>query len=353
MSETIQSLEAKYQELDLKYKAMPRRKWMFRLSTLAFVVISFLLSVSFSVVKQHGVEMAQSNYLECEDVDELRGYFDNDAVRGNPEAMYRLEKYTIGIPNDIALSGLSRSCGVNTEYRNSIGEVEGWRDNKSGKLNVSVSGKSIDSGNIKVSEIIATDESIFFINADNSFLYELKITDGNQAELVSEYVLSFAVIGNQLFVLKRDGVIRRYDLEDGSFYDVVTNAQRFYVAGTLIVQNGTSVYTIDLDGRNKTELITGALLVGADKEYIYVTDFGTGDKRIIDSLVKDETIVEGEREQQPEGQDSEKTVSEIEGAHLLYSIRVDNRQIEVIGGTDDFIRAVYSTDEGVVWDTLK
>lgn len=353
MSETIQSLEAKFQALDSKYKTMPRRKWMFRLATLAFIVISILLSIILSAAKQHGIERAQSNYLKCEDVGELRRYFDNDAIRGNPEAMKRLEEYTIGIPNNIALAGLSRSCGANTEYRNSIGEVEAWRDKKTGKLKVSASGKPIDTGNVKVSEVIATEESVFFISEDNSFLYELQITDGNQVELVSEPVQSFGVIGNHLFVLKKDGVIQRYSLESGDSDDVVTNVQRFYVAGTLIVQNGTIIYSIDLDGQNKTELATGALLVGADKENIYVTDFGTGDKRIIDSLGIEKAVAESEGEQHTIVQNTEKTVSEIGGAYLLYSIRIENRQVEVIGGTEDFIRAVYSTNEGVVLDTLK
>ncbi len=353
MSETIQSLEAKYHELDSKYKTMPRRKWTFRVATLAFIVSSVLLSIILSAVKQHGVEKVQSNYLECEDVDELRGYFGNDAVRGNPEAMKRLEEYTIGIPNNIALAGLSRSCAVNTEYRNSIGEIEAWRDKKTGKLKVSVSGKSINTGNAKAAEVIATEESVFFINEDNHFLCVLQIADETQVELISDPIQSFAMIGNQLFVLKQDGVIQRYSIEDGSIDDVVTNVQRFYVAGTLIVQNGTSIYSIDLDGRNKTELATGALLVGADNKYIYVTDFGTGDKRIVDALRTEESSHEGESEQQTEIQMTENTNSEIEGKHLLYSIEIANRQIEVIDGSEEFIRAVYSTDEGVVLDTLK
>ncbi len=94
-------------------------------------------------------------------------------------------------------------------------------------------------------------------------------------------------------------------------------------------------------------------MVGADNKYIYVTDFGTGDKRIVDALRTEESSHEGESEQQTEIQMTENTNSEIEGKHLLYSIEIANRQIEVIDGSEEFIRAVYSTDEGVVLDTLK
>jgi len=353
MSETIQSLEAKYQELDSKYKTVPRRKWMFRLATLAFVVFSILMSVILSAVKDNGLKKAQSDYLKSENVEELREYFDNDAVRGNPEAMERLEEYTIGIPNNVALAGLSRSCRANTEYRNTIGEVEAWRDKKTGKLKVVVEGKPVDTGNIKTSEVIATTEEVIFINEENGYLYKLQITDEAQVELISEPVQSFAVIGDQLFVLKQDGVIQRCSSESGEIDDVVTNVQRFYVSGTLIVQNGTNVYSLDLDGRNKVEIAKGALLVGADKDYIYVTDFGKGDTRIIDSLSKTETPTDGDGNQQTDVLETSEPTDEIEGAHLLYSIGINDHQVEVINGTDDFIRAIYSTDEGIIIDTLK
>ena len=353
MSETIQSLETKFRELDSKYKSVPRRKWMFRLATLVFVVFSILLSVILHSAKISGAKRVKSEYLECENVDQLREYFDNDAVRGNPEAMERLEKFTIGISNNIALAGLSRSCGINTEYRNTIGEVEAWRDIKSGKLKVTLAGKPVDTGDVKTSEVIATKEEVFFINEENNYLYKLHIKDGSQIELLSEPVQSFAVIGNQLFVLKQDGIIQRYSIEKGTIDNVVTNVQRFYISGTLIVQNGTNVYSLDLDGRNKVNIATGALLVGADKEYIYVTDFGAGDTRIIDSLSKMESSTDDNWNQQTDAEEIREGVEVIERTHLLYSIRIDDHQVKVINGTDDFIRAIYSTGEGVILDTLK
>ncbi len=331
MSETIQSVDKKFQELDEKYKAVPKRKWVFRFATLAFLVLTVLLSFVLGVVKDYGVKRAYTNYLETEDPAVLNDYFDNDAIRGNAEAMDRLEEFTIGIDNNIALAGLSWTSDTNKDYMNKIGDVTAWRDVDTGKLVININGEKKELGDVSVGEIIAKQDIVYYKSEADEVLYRYPLTGDRPIAVLADPIQSFAIIGDQIFVLTKAGVIVRYSIEDKSVEEVVTNVQRFYIAGTLIVQNGTKVYTIGLDGSDKTELIDNALLVGADSKNVYVTDFGSADKKIIDSIGNS---------------------IQSNGTYILYSFNMETRTIEAIDSSDDFIRAVYSTENGIVMDTL-
>lgn len=340
MGDTIQSLENKYQYLDSQYKSVPKRKWMFRLATLAFVVLSFFMYYLLGAIKDKGIEKSKTFYFETENVDILEDYFNNNAVRGNAEAMARLEEFSIGIPNNIALSGLSKSCYVNVNYLNVIGDLKVWRNVKTGRLKVVSDGKSINVGTINVGEVIASKERIYYIDTKDDSLSCYLLGEGSVQELITEPIDSFAVVGNQLFALSKEGTILRYSVDGGQLEEVVTNVQRFYLAGNLIVQNSDKIYSIGLDGKEKTELISHALLVGADYQYVYFTDFGVDNTKIADKLVSEADEL---------GEDTYINYKN----NLLYALNIDNNEIKVIRSSTWPIRGVYSIKKGVVLDLIK
>ena len=293
-------------------------------------------------MKKLGLQKATGEYLESEVLDLVNGYFDNDAVRGDVVAMERLEELTIGIPNNVALAGKTRSKHPNKSFVNTIDDNCVWRENKNGIIQVTINGEKQDWGDIKVSEIIATRDGVYYIDETDGYLYCHPWNEGQTIVIISEKVLSFAIVGDQIFALSESGIIKRYSLQEKIAYDVADNIQRFFVVGDLIVQNGLEIYSVGLDGMNKRLLVGNALLLGADNESVYFTDFGKGQERIIDKLSLELNSNSEEKDNSDGDMDSE--------SYVIYAINHETGMISVVDIVGEFVRSVYKTEDGMQID---
>lgn len=327
------SLKTTFNEIEEQYKRVPHRKNVFRIATLFFIVFTIFISFIVNGLKKNGNEKAVREYLSTQNEEVIDEYFENDAVRGNAEALAKFEEATLGISNNTALSGLSWNCDANLEYRNVIDNIEAYRCQDTGELAVAVDGQNISIDQFVVDEIIATRENIFFINTEDGCLWEYSIEKNESNKLTDIQTNQFAVIGDQIYILTDSSSIVRYSLSDSKTYDVVTNVQRFYVAGNLMVQSGVDIVSIALDGSSHNTLVSNGLIVGANDNSIYYIDFGKS------TGITDIPTVNG-------------VLVDLENLNKLYEMHVDTRQIDTVTWSEGFIRAAYYTDNGIVIDEI-
>ena len=343
MGKTTDTLEQQFQELDLKYKQVPRRKWMFRLATLLFVFFSFCLAMYVSIVKDGAEEKAVNAYLEVNDPEALNEIYDTAAIRGNTTAYSWYEENMLGIKNNIALAGLPWNCDANDEYRNEINGITAYVDNDAKTLVVQKDGDTLHVSKDAPGEVIATLDNVYFINktAGNS-LYVYDIAADQEVLVAEDDIDQFAVYGRYIFYLNSAEQIMRVSLESGETAEVANNIQRFYMAGELVAQNGTKVLKIALDGSGYSKLADNALLVGADSEHAYYTNFGVEPEEIENSDSAEDESETG----------TEETVS-IAGDYVLYAINVNTDDTVPVDGRNSVIRAVYVSEDGILVDTIE
>lgn len=352
MAKSTGNLEQRFQEMDKKYKKVPKRKWMFRLSTLLFVVFSFCMAITLSIARDNAKTEILNQYLQATDSETLNTLYDNFGVRGNALALDWFEQNMLGIPNNTALAGKSWNCNVNKNNRNEIGQVIAFCDTKTGGLKVNVDGKNVYSGKDSVGEIIATNDAVYFINeTEDDALYVYNIENGKADKLISESIRQFAIYGNHIFYLNDAEKVARYSIETGMIYDVADNIQRFYLSDGLIVQNETNVMHVELDGSAYTPLVSNALLVGADAQHAYYTNFG-----ISADVLQAEIIAENFENQEGKNTEvlEENVINkEIKGDYILFAINLSTKEKVAIDGRNSFIRAIYITEEGIYVDTVE
>lgn len=354
MVKSTKNLEQYFQEeMDKKYKRVPKRKWMFRLSTLLFVGFSLFMTMILSIVRDNAKTEILNQYLQATDSETLNTLYDNVGVRGNALALEWYEQNMLGIPNNIALAGNAWNCNVNRNNRNEIGQVVAFCDTKTGGLKVVVDGKRVYSGKDSVGEIIATNDTVYFINeTDCDALYAYNIENNKVNKLINDSIHQFALYGNHIFYLNDAEKVVQYSIESRRIYDVADNIQRFYLSDGLIVQNGTNVMHVELDGSAYTPLVSNAFLVGADAQHAYYINFG------ISADVLQAEIIAGNSENQ-EDEENKKVIGEnvmdkeIEGDYILFAINLSTKEKVAIDGRNNFIRAIYITEEGILVDTVK
>lgn len=349
MAKRVETLEQQFRKMD---KKISRRKWRFRLATMLFVFFSFFMTIVLSIARDNAKDKKVKEYLEAMDSETLYTLYDNIGTRGNIVALAWYEQNLLGISNNIALAGISWSCEANKCNRNIIGDVVALCDDKSGALKVIVSEKTAYVGKNIVGEIIATKDIVYFVDkTDEKSIHSYNIGTGEEKRLINDSVCQFALYGNYIFYLNDAEKIMRYSLETEEVNEVVDNVQRFYLAGGLIVQNGTDIVCVELDGTSHITLVSNALLVGADSEYVYYTDFG-----MVAYDINTETVGEGS-----ENKNRKNTLTtmeenivdkEVGGKYILYAIALSTKEKRVIDESNDFIRAVYVTEEGILVDTV-
>lgn len=352
MGKNIENLEQKFQEMDKRYKEVPKRKWNFRLTTLIFMTISFFMAIVLSIARDNSIDKIVTRYLEATDCETLYTLYDNIATRGNTTALAWYEQNMLGISNNTALAGISWNCEANKSNMNVIGDIVAFCDEESGGLKVNVSGETVYSGQSSVGEIIATKECVYFIDeTDGDSLHIYSIDTDQEKKLIDDSVCQFALYGNYIFYLNNADKIIRYSLETAEMNDVVDNVQRFYFADDLIVQNGTDIVCVKLDGSSYTTLLPDALLVGADSERVYYTNFGMPTEDISTEVESESSKIQGIEAISDVLQENS-AEQEMEEEYILFAINLSTKEKQPIDERNSFIRAVYVTEEGIFVDTV-
>lgn len=348
------NLERQFQDLEKQYKKVPKRKWMFRLATLLFIIFSFGMTIVLSIVRDNAKEKILNDYITSIEYDSLKILYDNIGLRGNMDAYNWYKDNFLGMDINVALAGKSRNCSGNTDNKNCIGNVEAYT-NKDSKLIIKIDDKRVFFTENIVTEILATPADVFYIDeTDGNTVHRYNIECAAEETFISDPVEQFFIYGNYIFALGKDEKIKRVSLDTKESIDLADNVQRMFVSDGVLVQSGTKIIKISFDGISNSEMITNALLVGADDKHIYYTNFGVSVDEMPTS-VADEAKENSEGvSATDEGIEIDKTnESNIQGKYVLYAMNIETKKITPIDGRDSFIRAVYITEEGILVDTME
>lgn len=346
MAKSTKNSEQQFDKMNKENKKEQKGKWKFKGVILFFVVFSFFTTIILFLVGNNDKEKMVERYLEVTDSQTLNTIYDNNRTRGDAAALVWYEQNMLGISNNTALAGVSWNCDVNKNNKNVIGDIIALRDSNTSGLKVTISGETVYSGEDSVGEIIATKESVYFIDeTDNNSIHIYNIDTGEEKKLIDDSVCQFALYGNYIFYLNDEEKIIRYSLKTEEVKDVVNNVQRFYLTDNLVVQNGTNIVYVKLDGSSYTTLVSNALLVGADSEHVYYINFG----------ISVDAINTKEVEENFEKDIIEKATidKEIKGNYVLFAINLSTKENIAIEGRDSLIRAVYVTEKGICIDTVE
>lgn len=336
------SIENNIEELEAQYKKVPKRKWMFRLATLLFMVFSIFMATILSSRIDSVKNKSLNAYLNATDYETLNSIYDDIRIQGNNEAYSWFEENCLGIDNNIALAGFSNNCDANRDFYNAVSNVVA-KCNVNRKVEIYVDGKNVYTSNDDVLEVIATPLAVYFIDSSSNNLLKFDVQTREINVFVDDKVEQFAIYGKYIFYLSSDEVLRRINTDSLETTEIATNVQRFFVSKDLIVQNETDIVKIGLDGAGYTKLIGRALLVGADYNHIYYTNFG---------VEPSEMKVTATENASNDGTETEEVREEIIGKYVVYAMNITQGDITPIDGRNEFIRAIYITENGILVDYL-
>lgn len=327
----MKSIGQRFSEAKGRLKNVKKRKRRYRFSSALFLITSFFLMGTIIEVSDAAKQKFLDEYLSSTDAVVLNSLYDNQALRGNIDALEWYEENLLGIDNNTALAGFSWNCGANMYNRNQIGEIVAYRDRENGKLVVERNGQELFVSTGQVSEIIATEDCVYYIDFDSgNFLLQYDIKEDRVNEYIPEYVCQFALYGNQIFYLTNTDKVIRYSIQSGEKSLVATNTQRFFISDCLLAQSGEKIFSVKLDGGSHTELISNAFLVGVDGKKVYYTSIGSSIP-----VIKSETA----------DADSNETADLIPGvkknSFLLYMLDRSTGISSAVSVKDRMIRSVY------------
>ena len=329
-----------------KYKAVSRRKWMFRLATFVFVVFSFMYAVAVSIAKDATIDKAVKKYTSSTDINILMSLYDDPKIRGNRESLTWYEQNVLGIDNNTALAGIPRTIDYDEEQKNKIKDIEAYIDKNDGKLKIYKNQNLIFDCKDEVLEVIATDNQVFYINQSDSNSLHVYNIEGNQdSKIIDDKVVQFAIYGNRIIYLNRDNELFRYSLETNDNSKIAQNVQRFFLSGSIIAQTEKSIVEIKIDGKKYEKIIDDALLVGANEDCIYFSNFGVTS----DELQRE--IAEGDKKNE-ETRTVEIDDSELSKEFIVYKLDMKTKEKIPVAGSDKLVRAVYVNGEDILIDTV-
>ncbi len=317
------TLEKQFNEIEEQYKDIPKRKRSFRIYTLVFaVLIAALMGIVYYEDKTTN-ESNINNYLQSTDEDTLNGLLENGILADNEECYLWYEANLLGIKNNTALAGVSRTCGVNTCYFNQKGNIAAYRDEKSGRLIIQKDGAVIYEGQDAVGEIIMAGNQVFYIDTeDESSVYLFTTDDLKSIKIIDKKVQQFAMYGRQLVYLDEEENLVLYKINGGSEENIAKNIQHFFAGSTIVAQNGNQVVAISLTDGKVSSLIKDSIVVGRDNNHVYYTEFG------------------------PKKDDGGIT------SYHLYCMDLQTGECSEIEETDVFIRAVYTVNDEIFIDEI-
>ena len=340
------TVEFELNNLNSSFKTLSRRKWMFRLATLLWVMFSLVFAVVVSIAKDAAINKAVTKYTESSDVDLLMTLYDDPKLRGNNEALIWYEENILGIKNNTALAGISRSVDYNVEEKNKIKDVEAFIDKKDRSLKVYKNGELVFHNTDEIIEVIATEKCVFYINqTDKNALYVYDLEEQVDVKLVDDRIVQFAMYGNRIIYLNRENELFRYSLETKETSKIANNVQRFFLSGNIIAQTEKSIVEIRLDGKKYEKIVDDALLVGASDDYMYFTNFGVASDQL-------------QREIEETDKENEDTKvinideSELSKEFIVYKYDIQTKEKVPVIGSDKLVRAVYENGEDLVIDTV-
>lgn len=350
------NLEIQFQDLEIQYKKVPKRKWMFRLATLLFLLFSFVMAMFLPIARDNAKEKTVNEYISSTEYDSLKTLYDNIRLRGNLEAYNWYKDNFLGMDTNVALAGQSRSCNGNSDNKNSVGNIEAYT-NSDKNLIIKIDGNNVFSSESIVTEVLSTPTDVFFIDETKGNSVQRYHIEGAEEEVfISEPTEQFFIYGNYVFALGKDERIRRISIDTKESIDLADNIQRMFICDGLLVQSGVRIIKLSFDGSSSTEVISNALLVGAEGEDVYYTNFGVKSDEMPTSVSSekdesaDNTSAADENSEIVTGIANE---NDIQGKYILYALNLETKKITPIEGRDDFIRAVYITEEGILIDTME
>lgn len=279
------------------------------------VVIIIIIAVGATQKKRFQVE----NYLKSSDVETLNKFVDNKVLRDNEECYQWYETSMLGLSNNTALAGISKSNDANKIYKSEKENISVYREPEKGVLVVEKDKKRVYVGKEQISEVILTDSKVLYINVDDeNALYIYSIEDESNSKIVKKNVQQFAVYGKYIVFLDMQQNLVKMDLDTGEISALAFNIQRFFAGAHIIAQNGEQIVSVSLDGKKVKRLITNAVVVGKDSQNMYYTDLETD-----------------------------------EGNYELYSMDLQTGERKMLGSYDEFIRAIYFVDGEMIVDTVR
>ena len=356
MEKIRENLEKQFQDVEKQYKKVPKRKWMFRLATLLFLLFSFVMMMVLSNARDNAKEKIVNDYISSTEYDTLKRLYDNIGLRGNLEAYKWYKDNFLGLDTNVALAGKSRNCTGNSNNRNSIGKIKAYT-NKNDKLIIKIGGNKVFTSESVVTEVVSTPTDVFFIDETRgNTVQRYRIEDAEEEMFISDSTEQFFIYGNYIFMLGKDEILRRVSIETKESIDLADNIQRVFVGDGIFVQSGVKILRLSFDGNSSSEIVSRALLVGADEKHVYYTNFGVKSDEMPTSVISEKTESVNNTSAVDESVETVKdTVNEddIQGKYVLYALNLETKKITPIDGRDEFIRAVYITEKGILVDTME
>lgn len=340
MAKPGKNIEEELEELNNQNKKIPKRKLSYWLSSVAFVAFTIIMIIVLSWAKKASIKKIKSDYLNSVEYESLMSLYDNRILRGDVDAFNWFQENIVGLDTNIALAGISHNCEANTNYYNDVAGIKAYID-ENNKLEIFLEEEKIFLSTDDVGEILATPYFVYYIdNSDGERLHQFDISNRSDVILVDKEVYQFAIYGNTIFYLGNDEQLSQVKLDTMETRDIANNVQRFFVTDGLAVQNGTQVILISIDGIQKKELANSALLVGADSNHIYFTNFGVTPEELQSS---NNIMVD---------LNSENSEESISGNYIVYAKTISSGAVKAIDGRKQFVRAVYVLSEGILVDTM-
>lgn len=282
-----------------------------------FVLLTILMFVIPSTWISHKVKIF-STYTAKSNKEKLNSFLDDSVLKHYETCFLQYEKVMLGIKNNTALSGISISCDANKIYENKIKNVVISRNPDNQMLEIKENGQVQTFTNMKVGEIIATTERIFYIDTDlNNILCSMDI-DSKKTEIVSKFhVDKFAVLGNYVIFLTSNGQLKRFDLKHKKDLLLAENIQKFYIGKNIIAQNSTQIVSISYDGKQTKKLKENAILKGYNEGIAYFMPFVNKNNKF-----------------------------------LLYQLDVETLEESSVEKSDKYIKSVYFVNGKKVIDTI-
>lgn len=330
-----------------------KRRIRLIIASLIFIAIYGLIIITTPAIdknqKNKRVQAFMNTSADEEEV--LNKFLDDDALVDN-EDVYKLYcSEMLGIDNNKALAGQTKSIPENENYENILKNKRAWLDGGQLKLDIrdNVVKTSNDEGVIisdNADEPILTSDYLYYIDSSSGRkLKQYRLSDGAQEVLESANIKQYAVYGKYLIALGDDWNLRKINTETKESKILVGNIQRFFAGSNLVAQNGDKIITVSLDGSHCEDLIDGAMLEGYNNRVVYFVKVSSTDENSTESEISrsiNQEIVDKYHE--------ELTLND--GSIAVYSYNIDTGEIKLEKECEKMVRAVYVVDGNVLVDTL-